>query len=139
MKRRVFLQAVMTAAGAAGLIRRRPPVNAPTNTRARGGVRCVWQQNVSGDWNDPRNWLNGRVPRDGDSVHVPAGTIATMPNDAPSIHTLTVEGAFITPRHPGGIRPSYFGGCGMIVGGEFTLPALPDCGIITPDAWIPSV
>lgn len=31
---------------------------------------CTWTGDVSTEWTDPRNWLDGKVPRNGDDIVV---------------------------------------------------------------------
>ncbi len=53
---------------------------------------CTWIGSAQNNWNDPSSWLNGRMPRDGDSVIVTTGSAMCDPEWIKvRLDTLTIE------------------------------------------------
>ena len=84
MTRRSFIQLIGAVVGAALL-----PWASPTRTATiiKCGPRtCHWTGLYSADFDDPRNWQDGDVPTDGDSV-----VVATARPMAPSDRAVTIS------------------------------------------------
>lgn len=85
LTRRTILKALVGLPVVAGFMGRKPPapegghfwgrVNPRYVPHPDGYATCHWTNaGGDGDWNNPRNWREGFLPRDGDSVVVLAGT-----------------------------------------------------------------
>lgn len=52
---------------------------------------CYWLGNYSSDFDDPRNWKDGAVPQDGDSVHVMTANPMGLPRRSLVLGNLSIE------------------------------------------------
>ena len=121
IRRRSFLSLLAAAMIVPAEIIRVPRPLSPVFVRRE----CWWTGEVSTEWEDPRNWIGGNVPDDGDDVVVahprtclmPAGIslnaltmytgvllMAPAPDDAPAgwIECVTVYGGQVGELPPGG-------------------------------------
>ena len=99
MTRRSFIQTIGAIVGAALL-----PWANPTRTATLIGCgprTCHWTGLYSDEWSDGRNWLDGDVPTDGDTVCVPQSEYPLcLTMDAPFIELRCMGGMVkISARH----------------------------------------